>query len=46
MTPEQMRQWLIRNSPYGASWDERVRRMSDTQVAAVYARMINKKEKK
>lgn len=42
MSPEQMRAYLIA-LPYGPSWAERVRKMSDKQVYAVYMRQISKK---
>jgi len=43
MTIAEMRDKLSRL--YGPSWGERVRKMSDKQVAAVWQRHISKKEK-
>lgn len=44
MTIAQMRDYLSRL--YGPSWGERVRKMGDRQVAAVYNKHISQKENK
>jgi len=43
MSPEQMRDYLQKLS-YGPSWVEKVRKMSDKQVYAVYMRHISHKK--
>lgn len=42
MSDEQKLQYLLKNSSYGASWDEKLRRMSSKQLHAVYMRTITK----
>lgn len=49
MSPEQMRDKLRSLYPRSANWYERVERMSDKQVYAIYNRALNEgnfKEKK
>lgn len=44
MSVEQMREYL--SKLYGPSWAERVRKMSDKQVYAVYQRHISTPQKR
>lgn len=39
MTIENMRQHLVAHYPLSSSWKQRVKKMSDSQVCAVYFRM-------
>lgn len=45
LTDKQKQDWLIKHSTYGASWDERIRRMPSAQLHAVYMRELNKYER-
>lgn len=42
MTNEQMRQWLLGHYPRSSTWPDKVKKMSDAQVFAVYTRLKNK----
>lgn len=46
MSAEQMRHALMNNTKYGTApkWQNRVKKMSDSQVIAVYFKMLNSKE--
>jgi hypothetical protein len=45
VTTEQMRQWLYDLPDYSPVWREKVKKMPDAQVIAIYRRLQKKGEK-
>lgn len=44
MSLEQMKTYILEKYDYSPKWVEKVDKMSDTQVIAIYYRMLNSKK--
>lgn len=46
MNTEQKRQWLMALYPHGKTWSEKVKKMSDSQVVAIYLKKVSQPQRK